>query len=331
MKEENSIPEENKNFKWQDDSSIHQTGMNYARSVLWSSELIRIKCDNTINQINALLKNWNSYFNTKQKYGEDLNEKYKIIDSKFDKGKSAVNNTRFIDDNSEIEVISNKESSEKESSEEEQIDQIVYKMTPDKAGQLLHDKQNIIIITGSELSSESNIPDLIEEYKTWKFNKKYTKDLKTLAATRYNKHYLKQKWDWWYKFIDLVKKNKPNNGHQAISDFQNYCKSIGKQCTIVTENIDSLQSKVVKSKLTSESNLSSESTTDSDDLLEINGNIMYMKCTQEWGAGLQLVSKRGPKPILKDQIPFWNNCGGGMRPHIRLINDDNKLFYNCKS
>ena len=68
-------------------------------------------------------------------------------------------------------------------------------MTPDKAGQLLHDKQNIIIITGSELSSESNIPDLIEEYKTWKFNKKYTKDLKTLAATRYNKHYLKQKWD----------------------------------------------------------------------------------------------------------------------------------------
>ena len=140
-----------------------------------------------------MLKIWNSYFNTKQKYGEDLNEKYEIIDSKNDKGKSAINNTRFIDDNSEIEVISDKESSdkeksEKESIEEEQIDQIVYKMTPDKAGQLLHDKQNIIIITGSELSSESNIPDLIEEYKTWKFNKKYTKDLKTLAATRYNKH-----------------------------------------------------------------------------------------------------------------------------------------------
>lgn len=102
LKEDNNVIEENKNAQRQEVSSKHQSVMNYARSVLWSSELTRIKWDNTINQINRLFQSWNSYFNAKPKIGEDLNKKYEINDSEFNKGKSTISNIWFINYNSEI-------------------------------------------------------------------------------------------------------------------------------------------------------------------------------------------------------------------------------------
>lgn len=196
-----------------------------------------------------------------------------------------------IEDNKQEDIPSETISENSISSD----DQIVYVMNPYQAGELLHDKHNIVIITGSQLSTESGVPCSADDYKTWKFNKKYTKDLKTVAATRYTKHYLTQKWQWAYSLVDAVRKQVPSQAHAAIADFQRYCKAVGKTCSIVTEAIDGLHA--VNSKRPAEAD-------DEDDLVELNGSVMHMSCIQQCSPGKQPVSKRGLRARLEDQVPF---------------------------
>lgn len=158
------------------------------------------------------------------------------------------------------------------------------KMTALKAGKLLKNKKNVVILTGAGLSAASGIPTFRGNDGLW--TKKYKNCTKPedIATLSYFNQWPDQKWEWMYDFTELVEKSKPNGGHLAICQFQEYCFQNDIKCTLITQNIDDLhcrvmkKSKVFKSKSLEEGSKGYGFT---DNVLEIHGNIRYMRCHKE--------------------------------------------------
>ena len=207
----------------------------------------------------------------------------------------------------------------------EMFDPSLNSIDPEKAGELIRDVNNIIIVAGPGISVESGIPSYVGSDRTWVFQKKNPKDSDSLENKYFNTFCLKEKWNWCFNFIENIKRNKPNKGHRAIIDFQEYCNKRGKQCTVITECIDNYILESHQDLISTESSISSKDTKDPDaesNIFEANGNILYMRWLNECSFDLYLVPQRDPLIKFEKQLPICEKCGGAMRPHIKLIKDE---------
>ena len=193
------------------------------------------------------------------------------------------------------------------------------KMTATEAGKLLKDKKNVIILTGAGLSAASGIPTFRGNNGLWTKKYKHCETPEDLATFRFFSKYPEIKWEWCHDFLELIQRNEPNEGHHAILKYQEYCKQNDIKWTLITQNIDNYhaellrKSDILKTKETKNGKVGHGFT---DGVLEIHGNLKYMRCFKECCFDIYSVPPRDPDLSLEDQIPKWKSCGDLMRPHI---------------
>ena len=185
-----------------------------------------------------------------------------------------------------------------------------------EAGKMLSEKKHILVLTGAGLSAASGIPTFRGSGGFW--TKKYAgcKRPEDLATRKFFEEQTEAKWTWTHDFIDLINSKKPNEGHEAILKLQEFCSQNDVKCDLVTQNIDSYHSKLIKeSKVLSTKNPTkgSKDYGFTSHVHEIHGNIKYMRCFEECNLNLYDIPPLNEKD---DIIPKCTSCGSKMRPHV---------------
>ena len=243
---------------------------------------------------------------------QKLEERWKEFQDKFDKSMKIL--VEKIADNFNGLGVEN---SLKEIGEKSRFKP--QKLTAKKAGKLLKDKKNVVILTGAGLSAASGIPTFRGNDGLWTKKYKHCTSPEDLATLRYFKKYPEIKWEWIYDFLELIQRNKPNDGHLAIIKYQEYCEQNGIKWTLITQNIDNYhaellqKSDIIKTEVTEDGGKGHGFT---NGVWEIHGNLLYMRWFKEWWFDLYTIPPRNPDLTPEEQIPKWSKWDGIMRPHI---------------
>ncbi|MDX1533724.1 MAG: Sir2 family NAD-dependent protein deacetylase, partial [Nitrosopumilaceae archaeon] len=122
----------------------------------------------------------------------------------------------------------------------------------EKVSEKIKNSKKIVFVTGAGISQESGIPTFRGKDGLWR---KYDPmQLATIDAFYDNP---KLVWEWYEDRRKNILNAKPNPGHKAIADLENYKKVI-----VLTQNIDGLHQKA-----------------GSSNVLELHGSIIRIKCT----------------------------------------------------
>ena len=122
----------------------------------------------------------------------------------------------------------------------------------EKVYEKIKNSKKIVFVTGAGISQESGIPTFRGKDGLWR---KYDPmQLATIDAFYDNP---KLVWEWYEDRRKNILNAKPNPGHKAIADLENYKKVI-----VLTQNIDGLHQKA-----------------GSSNVLELHGSIIRIKCT----------------------------------------------------
>lgn len=142
---------------------------------------------------------------------------------------------------------------------------------------------NIVVLTGAGMSAASGVPTFRGKDGLW--NKFNPQELASVDAFIKNP---KLVWEWYNWRRDLLHNIKPNLGHYALVDVENYFPDF----TIVTQNVDNLHQ-----------------TAGSKNVLELHGNIMRNKC-------IDCSHPYENDHIDSDKIPNCPKCNGLIRPDV---------------
>jgi NAD-dependent deacetylase len=121
---------------------------------------------------------------------------------------------------------------------------------------LLRDSQQVAVMTGAGISAESGVPTF-RQAQTGLWAKFDPLQLATPEAFQNNP---KLVWDWYSWRREIVSAAKPNSGHIALVDLEDFYPEF----TLITQNVDGLHQ-------------SAGSTA----VIELHGNIFRSKCSQE--------------------------------------------------
>jgi NAD-dependent protein deacetylase/lipoamidase len=142
---------------------------------------------------------------------------------------------------------------------------------------------SIVFFTGAGISAESGIPTFRGKDGIW--NKLKPEELANFDAFLRNPEMV---WEWYNHRKDIIHKSKPNPGHKAIAEMQNFFKEV----TVITQNIDNLHRRA-----------------GSRTIYELHGNIERNYCIE------CKTFYNGDLPF-EDKIPKCLKCGGLIRPDI---------------
>jgi NAD-dependent deacetylase len=161
--------------------------------------------------------------------------------------------------------------------------------------QLIKESTNIILLTGAGMSSESGLPTFRGKDGYWVKEGKNYRPMELATYTAFQRM-PETVWEWYHHRREVYSKAMPNKGHLAIVDLEKYCSKIGKEFLLVTQNVDNLHQKAGSSP---------------SKMVEIHGNIFYMRCASECEAKIYSVTDN-----IKEGIPSCPKCGGSARPHV---------------
>lgn len=139
----------------------------------------------------------------------------------------------------------------------------------------------IVFVTGAGISQESGIPTFRGKDGLWR---KYdAMQLATIDAFHANPQLV---WEWYNERRMNVFAAKPNNGHEAIAELENYVDVV-----VLTQNIDGLHQRAGSSKV-----------------FELHGSIVRIKCT--------VCDYQNDVITNFEQIPPKCICGNMLRPDV---------------
>ena len=139
----------------------------------------------------------------------------------------------------------------------------------------------IVFVTGAGISQESGIPTFRGKDGLWR---KYdAMQLATIDAFHANP---KLVWEWYNERRMNIFAAKPNNGHEAIAELENYVDVV-----VLTQNIDGLHQRAGSSKV-----------------FELHGSIVRIKCT--------VCDYQNDVITNFEQIPPKCICGNMLRPDV---------------
>ena len=139
----------------------------------------------------------------------------------------------------------------------------------------------IVFVTGAGISQESGIPTFRGKDGLWR---KYdAMQLATIDAFHANP---KLVWEWYNERRMNIFAAKPNNGHEAIAELENYIDVV-----VLTQNIDGLHQRAGSSKV-----------------FELHGSIVRIKCT--------VCDYQNDVITNFEQIPPKCICGNMLRPDV---------------
>ena len=147
----------------------------------------------------------------------------------------------------------------------------------------LRTASNIVVVTGSGISSESGIPTFRGEDGLWKNYR--AEELATPGAFNSNPELV---WEWYDWRRQLIGKVEPNSGHEIIARMEDYYQEF----LLITQNVDGLHRNA-----------------GSNNVVEIHGNIWRVRCTEEG-----TITYLEENPISK--LPPVCQCGALLRPDV---------------
>ena len=148
---------------------------------------------------------------------------------------------------------------------------------------LLSKKTKVVVLTGAGISAESGVPTFRGEDGLWK--KFRPEELATFDAFMANPQLV---WEWYEYRRKIIEEIKPNPGHLALVEFQNYFERFD----LVTQNVDGLHEQA-----------------GSKNVIELHGNIKRNKCIR---CGIKYDTLENTVP----GIPPKCACGGNIRPDV---------------
>eukprot|EP00347_Sterkiella_histriomuscorum_P014466 403360761 len=194
------------------------------------------------------------------------------------------------------------------------------------AAQQLKNCKAIMILTGAGLSAASGIPTFRGDNGFWTKSYGNYSDPMEILTTKTLINDPQVQWQWRYDFTDIVKKCKPNAGHQAIYELQNFSwqNPTKLETQLVTQNIDNFHIDIME-KNGKKLKKKQEGTYEFgfvDEVHEIHGNNKYMKCFKECNDALYL----SPEPPMdpderKNKVPICYQCGGVMKSTTMLFDE----------
>ena len=147
----------------------------------------------------------------------------------------------------------------------------------------LRTASNVVVVTGSGISSESGIPTFRGADGLWKTFR--AEELATPEAFYANPGLV---WEWYDWRRQLIGEAKPNPGHEIIAKMEDYYQEL----LLITQNVDGLHRKA-----------------GSNNMVEIHGNIWRVRCTGE-----ETITYLEENPIGK--LPPICECGALLRPDV---------------
>ncbi|MFA3783733.1 NAD-dependent deacetylase [Melioribacteraceae bacterium 4301-Me] len=144
--------------------------------------------------------------------------------------------------------------------------------------------KKIVFFTGAGISAESGIPTFRGKDGIW--NKLKPEELANFNAFLKNPDMV---WEWYQHRKKIIHESKPNAGHFAIADFQDYFDDV----VVITQNIDNLHRRAGSKKI-----------------FELHGNIERNYCI-DCGTFYNT-----PELEITEGVPKCKKCGGLIRPDV---------------
>jgi len=154
----------------------------------------------------------------------------------------------------------------------------------DQAVEILRCCSRAVVLTGAGISAESGVPTFRGHQGLWK--KFRPEQLATMEAFLSSPEIV---WEWYNWRRELISEVKPNAGHYALKDLEDFFTDF----TLITQNVDNLHRVAGSSRI-----------------LELHGNIYRNKCAEcdfSLGVGIE---------IDPAKIPLCEKCGGKIRPDV---------------
>jgi NAD-dependent deacetylase len=170
----------------------------------------------------------------------------------------------------------------------------------------------LLVVTGAGLSLASGIPTFrgTDKDAVWK------RDVTELGTVRYFEEEPAGSWSWYLSRFDKVLGAKPNAGHRALVELEQWCLRRSREFLLVTQNIDGLHARAGSSAL-----------------VEVHGSALKVRCSAEGcvngapGGSLPRdsvdISKFRANPIDAN-VPRCPACGELLRQHVLWFDE----FYN---
>ena len=148
----------------------------------------------------------------------------------------------------------------------------------------IEEAKKIVIFTGAGISTESGIPDFRGPQGVWNTNSPiYFQDFIASEEVR------RESWKRKFSDQDIIKKDKPNVGHLAVTKIINTHQS----AYLITQNVD---------------NLHQDAGVPEDKITEIHGNASYASCL-DCGTRYELAPIKQAF-LANGIIPYCDSCEG---------------------
>ena len=155
---------------------------------------------------------------------------------------------------------------------------------PESLSTTLRSARNVAVLTGSGISAESGVPTF-RDAQTGLWAHYEPEELATPEAFERDPRLV---WEWYAWRRELVQRAVPNPGHEALAELERRVPSF----VLLTQNVDGLHRRA-----------------DSQNVVELHGNIMRSKCSVE---GV-FVEPREDDPEVP---PSCLGCGAFLRPDV---------------
>ncbi len=151
----------------------------------------------------------------------------------------------------------------------------------------LRTARHLVVFSGAGMSAESGVPTFRDaQTGLWA---RY--DPTELASPEAFRRHPKRVWDWYAWRRELVRRARPNPGHEAVARLERWVP----QVTVVTQNVDGLHQQAGSSRV-----------------IELHGNLHRTVCAQ----CRRVVPPEAWGPPGPEGVPRCPACGGLLRPDV---------------
>ncbi len=170
---------------------------------------------------------------------------------------------------------------------------------------LIKKAKSIVVMTGAGISVDSGIPTYRGKDGYWKKGSKNYR-AQEVATRHFFEENPEEQWEYMFERYENMSNARPNPGHYAMVELENYCRKNKKSFTLISQNIDALHKKA-----------------GTENICEIHGNMSFARCSnRDCEQYDELIDF--PKPSEKSMdsnVPKCKMCQANLRPHVLFFDE----------
>lgn len=188
-------------------------------------------------------------------------------------------------------------------------------------GKLVQKCRRLLVFTGAGIGVPSHIPVFNGPDGLWARTALKQADPTSLITRSAFDQHPEALNRWTREYREMVAATAPNAAHKAVLRLQEYCKKCGKECLLVTQNIDGFHARLARESkvlnLRWETKEGGRGFGFTEGVLEIHGNLNYMRCSDDCCSPFLYSADSKPGKVG----PICSTCGLPMRPHMLLLDE----------